>query len=633
MIVEARSAKAGQLGWLVCLGTAVACGYFLLRCELGVVWDDSPNISAMRYDYERTHYSDSAEPARALLRDSFGQTTAAGYRPLTLLQHNLARWIVAEQNGAPEPWYAFGAALLGLLAICFFLVARRFTATPAGAFLAVFLLLFSTPVLTGAWPVIFNCQAIVPLTICTGLLLYWRSVEAPGYRSAYAAGLFAVMFVGPWLREFIGILPLLIATLELQRARRPSWLMGLAGVCFLQALFPTALMHWFAFPDLPLKPVFALGNLAAQLQQAGDPIAGSWLSGQLQRIKWDASCHFLVLYPPLLFLLAWLAYGVQVLHRAASVEPRSRLRRVCCFVLPCLYAAVCVGLGLLQRNYNVSLLALGLVFGVALIALEIDRFLTVWFLLSFLPFLKVFTEQVHLAYSLLPASIILAAVIEKLYVREAAGWRRGARYLATAVLALAVVDHGLNLYASWHAVAAMDGAVVAVARWFEANVPPGSAVVANALHLEDIRLASKNHFSSYWTVAAGIPADNRGLTTAAKLEQLLQAHRQSGDVYFLDIDFDYLPSKVGYHSHQYVRKRNVALESLGLVHVLRSRHPYVDPFKRFVPRRYLSFLGPPDLENDYYNGPAQDGTPFLREVYAEYHVYRVAGTRVDSGKQ
>jgi hypothetical protein len=32
--------------------------------------------------------------------------------------------------------------------------------------------------------------------------------------------------------------------------------------------------------------------------------------------------------------------------------------------------------------------------------------------------------------------------------------------------------------------------------------------------------------------------------------------------------------------------------------------------------------------NDFYHGPAQDGTPFMRELYAEYHVYQVTGTEV-----
>jgi hypothetical protein len=45
-------------------------------------------------------------------------------------------------------------------------------------------------------------------------------------------------------------------------------------------------------------------------------------------------------------------------------------------------------------------------------------------------------------------------------------------------------------------------------------------------------------------------------------------------------------------------------------------------------RSYIPFLGGGDLENDFYRGPAQDGTPFMREIYAEYHVYQVTGTEV-----
>jgi len=54
----------------------------------------------------------------------------------------------------------------------------------------------------------------------------------------------------------------------------------------------------------------------------------------------------------------------------------------------------------------------------------------------------------------------------------------------------------------------------------------------------------------------------------------------------------------------------------------------MDPLRAFTPRSDILFLGGGDLENDFYHGPAQDGTPFMRELYAEYYVYQVTGTEV-----
>jgi hypothetical protein len=603
---------------LFSLGAVVALGYFLLRSRVPMVWDDSSSLCAMRYDSDYEHFSEMPSPWLGLLRESFRVPIAAGYRPLTVLQHNLGRWLVVEQGADPAYWYAWGGGILGLLAVAYYLVARRFTATAGGALLADFLLLFSMPVITGAWPVVLNTQAIVPLTICTGLLLYWRRTEAKHGRSGYTAALGAILFCGPWLREFIGILPLLILWLEVRRARRLTGLMVLAGLTFLHALFPTALVKWAFFSELPLRPVFALGNLHTVLQGNAD----GGLLEILRRLRWDMPYHFLSLYPPCLLLLTGLGAAALTLRRGGAPLPTRTPA-----LLAGMFLLVAMGLFFAKS----ALLGLWLGCGLCLLAFWLNSFLAFWFALSFFPFLKVFTEQVHLAYALLPASIVVAVTVERLLERSPAdfGWPRLCRIMASGVLLLALADHGLNLYASFRSVVAMSTAVTTMAHWFQAETPAGSAVVCNALHLEDIRLASANHVTSYWTLAAGIPSADRGLTREEDLAKLIRSRAGGAEVYFLDVEFNYLTQKAGYHKHRYVHNPLFHLEPLGCVHVLCCRFPYLDPLKRFAARKYISFPGPPDLENDYYCGPAQDRTPFLREVYAEYHVYRVLGAGDD----
>jgi hypothetical protein len=337
----------------------------------------------------------------------------------------------------------------------------------------------------------------------------------------------------------------------------------------------------------------------------------------LQHLKWYVADNFLALFPPLLLALGFLAYGLQSLARP---------RRVLAVLCPLL---VMLGAAYLLRTRS-EYLGFWLVLGVAAFTLRVSHLLGVWFLLSFLPFLKLFTEQVHLAYALVPASIGLAGILEKAYpALGGASWRcRGVRHALTAVFLVALADHALNVYGSYRVIAASNRTIAAVGRWFRENVPPDAAVIGNALHLEDIRLASGGHFTGYWTVTAGIPHPTRALPDPAALARFLRENHGKRPVYFLDIDYPYTADKVGYHAHQYVRKHSVAVEKVGMVRALRVRYPYLDPFKALVPRHLISFLGSPDLENDYYRGPAQDGTPFLREVYAEYHVYRVVGTQV-----
>jgi len=45
-------------------------------------------------------------------------------------------------------------------------------------------------------------------------------------------------------------------------------------------------------------------------------------------------------------------------------------------------------------------------------------------------------------------------------------------------------------------------------------------------------------------------------------------------------------------------------------------------------RSFISFVGSPDMENDFYRGPARTGKALTREVYCEYHLYKVTGTEI-----
>ena len=84
-------------------------------------------------------------------------------------------------------------------------------------------------------------------------------------------------------------------------------------------------------------------------------------------------------------------------------------------VLPLIYAAVLIALKCFKGDWHT--IGVFLCLGLAVVALKQSVFLSVWFLLAFLPFLKVFTEPVHLAYAIVPASIAAAAAVEKLWAR------------------------------------------------------------------------------------------------------------------------------------------------------------------------------------------------------------------------
>ena len=556
-----------------------------------LVWSDSPELSKNLYGsfglgLRRTLNQQGL--IRQVFYESFESTTTTGYRPVDAIIHKLGVAFFSTPEATPYLWFAAVSLVFGASAVCFFLVARRFTRTDFAAMLAVFLLLCSPSVVGSGWLIFSGIHALVLLLVCLGLLLYWKIVETPHHAYWCLAGLCAVLLLGPWYREFIGGLSILIIFLELQRARRPTALMLLAALFLLHAVFPTAIVKVLAFPGLPLKPVFALGQLGVQVQVNAPPAQESTLAHLLNSIRWRALFNFLWLLPPTLVGLSLIGYLV----------PSGWLKD--------------------SFNYPANKCGGGYLF------------LVFWLLVFFLPFLRIFTLHAHLAYPLMPFSILVAVGVERVWrmtLRQKGSWRI-VRYALALMLGIGIGDHLLNVYGSYRTVHAIEDGTLAVAGWFKTHVREGSIVICNALHIEDIRLYSNGHIVPYWTVDTGIVELKRAVETPRKLNELLLQNLNRRDVYFLDVDYQFTQDKIYYHSHKYVRNESVAMEKIGFVHTTQVKYPYLDPLRMLTPKSYIPFLGGGDLENDFYRGPAQDGTPFMWEIYAEYHVYRVTGTEV-----
>jgi hypothetical protein len=623
----------------------VGLAFCFYRSSVGFVWDDSPRLVANLYDSDNPVCLGRTGWFSRILVHSFGTVTRSGYRPLTAFYNLLGISIFSNPNASPHLWFLFVGLILGLLSISVYLVSRRYLETKLGAILAVFLFVFSAPVVTGSWIVLAGTQALVPFLVCAGLLLYWKTVESDAHNCFYQIVLCILFLLGPWFREFIGFLPLLVIFLEMKRARRPTVLTGIAFLFFLHALFPTVLMRLFVFKSLPCKSIFSLGSLGDQVRPVGNGDIAFFARNLLSSIRWQVPRHFLTLFPPIIVGLVLIDYILLAFRGCcAAISEAVEIRSL--FVLhtfskgwgatlknlylPFSFTVVFI-LGI-THAYQSHLFYLLLCLVFPLQGLRKDSFLSLWFFLFFLPFLWVFTEQVHLAYSLLPTAIITSVVLEDIYQRLYQCMRAPAfiRHVFSFLIVIGISDHSLNLYGSYKVVNGISDGIHSVSDWVKKNIRENSIIVTNVIHLEDVRLYTNGWVGIFYTVAAGIARpETSSIIDANGLQELLEQNYETHDIYFVDVDFNYTPDKVGYHCHKYVRNNSVPMEDLGPIHITRVRYPYVDPFKAYIARPYISFLGPPDLENDFYRGPAQDGRAFMREVYAEYHVCRVTGTEVD----
>lgn len=656
--------RSVALPLLFCLVTG---GFMLYRDADFYVWNDTPSlVYDARPELEMWSAVDQRKAAStAAWRNNpigeltrrlqvFGTIGGSGYRPLDAVQSSLS--ISISGSGGPSVvQLLLGGVVYGALACCMFLLARRFTKYPATALLAVVLLFGAPPLVTPSWLVVASNQATVPLLISSALLLYWQIVESPRGRWLKLLALGVVLLIGPWFREFCGISCLLIGFLELRRALRPiplgidrrstspqplspggrgpgegarkdevllrSILMAMAGLFFLHAVFPTALIKWLFFPDLPLLSVTQMGSLGH--------------ASKFHGIHWEMAWMFLPLLPPLLVLLAT-CNGMRLAGRQVIAGLPRRwadwnksiwqyLEYFACGVGPCVWLGIAT---LYFAKGSEDRLGYTLCLYVAAVGMQVDVFLVIWFLLSFVPLMRVVQETVHFLYVLVPTSIIMACMMESLWqwVASWPGRLRVARYALALALGVIVADQMLVIYGTRRVMQGQTAAIRAVAVELHERTARGSVVLNNVIHGVEIKWVAGDHYRNLWSMPGGVNRPECVVDEPYKFERLVAAESPRSRVYLLDCDFPRLPWKTA-DRHPFVHRCAVEKRSLGKLGVCSATYPFADPLRHFISPQNVPFLGPPDLVNDFYRGRALDGSWFRNEVYAEYHLYEVTGPR------
>lgn len=613
------------------LFVVVSTVFFAIRSTEGLVWNDSPQTAENLYGFQdgligpATGLSicrdqggtglrwESPALTAKIFQRAFSCLEFGGYRPLSaaLSFFGVATFSEVYDRSPPKAylgtlWTLGVACLFGLLAVLLFSISSEYIQSKWAGCLVLILFFFSPAMVSGAW-ILFSggIQVTVPLCICLGIWIYKQTVKAEKHRWIWEGALCLTLFLGPWVREYVGLVAILVIILELQQYRRVTRLVTFGLFGFAHAVFPTALMH-LALPHLPVVPVFKLGSLAVQLQTLE---GGTSIRNLISSVKWDVPKVFLALLPPSFLLLSGFGWLTLLKRNRRTLLALSALVVVLLLTWgkPWFWLTLVLGFSGVSLLQSVSSAGrLGQII-----------FLNIWFLLSLLPFLKVFSAHVHLAYPLIPGLILLVASTER-FLKKA---------ILVPVLTLCLIDQMLNAYGSYVTVTSLNRGVKHMARWFTDNTPAGSIVIANALHAEDIRLYSQNHILPYWSVGVGVPPE-RTLEKPEEIRQFLANNFGNKPIFLLNITQEFASHKGGYHAHKYVVRKTVQTESLGEVFAISASFPFLDPLRLLFPRHQRLFLGPPDLENDFYFGPDQSKRLFFNEVAVAYEVYKVIDPKV-----
>jgi hypothetical protein len=365
--------------------------------------------------------------------------------------------------------------------------------------------------------------------------------------------------------------------------------MGLCAVCFAHAVFPSALTS-FIFPNHPpLTPVYKLSGPLSQVMRGAENPFLSMLREVFNPLMIKKVCvNFLSLFPPVLWILAVFALALRLTLRKGRFA-----------------GSVCSpGQWLL---------------------------LAVWFLLFFLPFFKVYREQVHLAYPVVPMSVVFAALMRDMTDMLRTFKISSPRWIFAALLALVIGDHALNVYGSFMVVNGMNNGITRVADWIKNNTAPRSIFVCNSGGQGmEILFHSGNYFEPCWQDPLVYPSRNAArASTEEGMARMIDEEKGRRKIYLLDSSYDIRGMSVCF-CHKYLRGFNFRVKKLGRVHTTRVFYPFLDPLKHFVPYEYISFLSSPDLQTEFYTGPAQDGSLFLREFHVNYDIYEVLGVPLET---
>jgi hypothetical protein len=543
-----------------------------------LVWDDTAHSSYNIYAKNKHYDIENPRLINFLFSERFGKINSDGYRPLSGLIRGFGTAYFVNMSASLWPFLILNGIVFSFMVFAFYYFSCRFTKDQSTSFLALFLFLASTPFLTGSMIRFAGIFALIPLLFLIIFICYFKSRETH-HRYIWFILFIFFLFISPWLRELFLIVPILIIFFEIYNGAWKSRELIIAVALIPHFIFPGAIPHWIAYSDLPIKSIFFMGALSNRLETSDQLSLWENLSELICDVKWRVFIDIFSVFPTTIVFFACL-YGIYVL-----VKNRWKL---------------------FQDNNIV--------------------FIWSFFLLTFLPLLKVFYEQLHLIYAMIPLSILISVAIKKgvLLIRI----KRVMFYLVSSLILVCLIGHATNIFNVRKGTRHIYSAIFRLSEYFSENLPANSIVISNIHHLEDIRYYSNGHFDP-WSAPGAIFNKKKWIGhTPADLQKFIIEHSDD-EIYFLDGRKVRFKGQLGgSRGHSFADKGMIETKSFGIIDKVSFVYPYFDPLRTLLPVSNTEWIGPPDLEFDFYRGPAIDGAIMFREIAINYFFYKVTGKTV-----
>ncbi len=465
--------------------------YVFLRNSIPLLWTDSPRFAAFKYPIS-IKQSDSCNLSYFSSVFEFG---SGGYRPIDELITKFGICSNNEFNNNTIP-ALFSGLIFSIMLVSTFRLTKYFIKTVQFRVLAIFLFVTIPPVLAASWNTFAGIQNLVILLTSKTICCYLELLTEYSRRNLIKFCFFA--YLGTNYREYFFTVILVVILHQLtvfnvkKIAQPPIILVSLA-----------LLINWY-YPRVVLD-LIDNKNVTSRLD-VGYFIAPEGTPGSS--------------------LLSFAEIKFTPLVKMFTIPLTFNIIIILVFVL------LLMKIMITQSNLNTHLNFL--------------PFLLLWILISLLPFLKVYTADVHLLYPLFPFIILGTSILEDLLNQLSSNL---ITYFAFVVLGLSSLS---NLNLSLQTTIVISDNLQKISNLVENKTKSKSKynIISNALSLEEVRYRLKGSFLPKWTIDQGIPFDPQGYSLGKYSDFLAYVEQNSkfGNKVFAGIfEHKYRVNKESFH--------------------------------------------------------------------------------------
>jgi len=526
------------------------------------------------------------------------------YRPL---EHLLIPAQLALFGGNAPVLIWLKSLALGANAVLIYLLAMALTGKRFIALASAFCVSLSIPLLIDSWW--FHHMAIwVELLILFGLLSYLRYNQTE--RRGWLVGLWLTSFIAPWFHESGLSLPVtvLLATVV---ERRKDWKLLVPFPLFIaNGLFPAFLPNLLIAQRIVFTSIFHSFTAGTAAQQ-----------GLFTAIQPDVPFLTLGSLSPVLILVAFISLLVALSVKRSTVSG-VEIGLVLSF-LAALWLAFPPPPYPVRLNLLTALSVLLPVF-LALSSFRLNKLVPVWFIVSYLPFLRLTHLSVNLIPAIVPWTIMVCFWIYVLVdrVRSKPGLFGSLRLKRLALsslilfISVGIVAQASNIFITRETWGKIASNTRAMGEYAAGNLPPGSILLGERDSLFEV-IAAGYYAGDTVTGRIVLTPDNVPVnypTTPIRTDELklfLESNHRAGRGVYLLVQPD-VPETL----YRYVGD-NFDHFQLEATFAVPAQFPIIDPVMLLLPRQYQPYSG----FNFLHLAPGDD-TLFCRQFHTEYNLYK-----------